>query len=313
MIDTLLLVALPASGKSEIRRYLESLTAEERAEAFGLGPLVELDDFPYVHCMRRVSQELRRLGGPTRFFDGLDRPFADPRDWGTLTLLLDEDYRHLETPPDSGTEPARRLFERIDRARRALGMEPAFATLEPGIRDALAAAVDTDASTLLDGLARDVPSDRTVIVEFARGGPEGASLPLPPPHGYGYALSLFSDPLLQVAKILYVWVTPEESRRRNRERSRPGEEGSILFHGVPEKVMRQDYGTDDLAWLLEHSDRPGTVAVDHPGHRHHLPTAVFDNREDHTSFLRDDPTRWSDDALARLRRELSATFNRLQG
>ena len=312
MIETLLLVALPASGKSEIRRYLTSLPDEERAEAFGLGPLVQLDDFPYVHFMRRVSVEVRRLRGPARFFTGVDRPFLDPRDWGTLTLLLDEDYRNLETPPEPNTEPARLLFDRIDRARRALGIEPAFAPLEPGMLDALADAVRADAAAVLEGLPRDLPDGRTVVVEFARGGPEGASLPLSPPHGYGYALSLFSEALLEVAKILYVWVTPEESRRRNRERTRPGEEGSILFHGVPEEVMRREYGCDDFLWLVEHTDRPGTVTVDHGEHRHHLPAAVFDNRADHTSFLRDDPDRWSGEKLHRLRAELSAAFDRLR-
>lgn len=310
MIDTLLLVALPASGKSELRRYLESLPDGDRAEVFGLGPLVELDDFPYVHFMRRVSVELRRLGGPPLFFDGVDRPFLDPRDWGTLTLLLDDDYRRLGTPPGPDSDPARLLFDRIDRARHELGMEPAFASLD--VVDVLAEAVQVDAAAVVDGLPRDVPEDRTVVVEFARGGPEGAALPLQPPHGYGYALSLFSEPLLEGAKILYVWVTPEESRRRNRERSRPGAEGSILFHGVPEEVMRADYGTDDFLWLWEHSDRAGTVPVDHRGHRHRLPAAIFDNRTDHTSFLRDDPARWPGEDVERLRTELVDVFDRLR-
>ncbi len=308
VIDTLLLVALPASGKSELRRYLESLSDDERSEAFGLGPLVQLDDFPYVHFMRRVSQELRCLGGPPRFFDGDDRPFRDPDDWGTLTLLLDEDFRNLGQEPPHAVHPARLLFERIDRARRNLGIDPAFATLDADLVERLARAVAADAADVIGGLPRQVPEGRTVVVEFARGGPDGATPPLRPPYGYGYALSLFSDRLLETARALYVWVTPEESRRRNRERTRPGEEGSILFHGVPDEVMRADYGTDDFLWLLEHSDLPGTVPVEHPGHRHHLRAAVFDNREDHTSFLREDPERWPEDALAALRRELEEVF-----
>ncbi len=36
LIDTLLLFSLPASGKSEVRRYLAHLTPEQCREDFGL-------------------------------------------------------------------------------------------------------------------------------------------------------------------------------------------------------------------------------------------------------------------------------------
>lgn len=56
-----ILVALPASGKSEVRTFLASLT-EEQNRNLRLGPTVQLDDFPYVHMMRRIDDELNRLG-----------------------------------------------------------------------------------------------------------------------------------------------------------------------------------------------------------------------------------------------------------
>ncbi len=68
LIDTLLLLALPASGKSEVRRYLAKLTPDQCREDFGLGPTVQLDDFPYVHIMRRIDEELGRRGQETLFF-----------------------------------------------------------------------------------------------------------------------------------------------------------------------------------------------------------------------------------------------------
>src|SRR5438445_6161715 len=51
ILDVLLLLALPASGKSEVRRYLASLSPEQCRGDFHLGPTVQLDDYPYVHMM----------------------------------------------------------------------------------------------------------------------------------------------------------------------------------------------------------------------------------------------------------------------
>ncbi len=67
-IDTLLLLALPASGKSELRRYLEHLDPDVAATDFGLGPTVDLDDYPYVHLMRRISEVVRSLDAAPVFF-----------------------------------------------------------------------------------------------------------------------------------------------------------------------------------------------------------------------------------------------------
>jgi len=40
LIDTLLLLALPASGKSEVRKYLASLTPEQCRNELHMGPTV---------------------------------------------------------------------------------------------------------------------------------------------------------------------------------------------------------------------------------------------------------------------------------
>ena len=72
ILDVLLLLALPASGKSEVRRYLASLSPEQCRNDMHLGPTVQLDDYPYVHMMRRVSQELRKAGEGGVFFDSDD-------------------------------------------------------------------------------------------------------------------------------------------------------------------------------------------------------------------------------------------------
>ena len=111
------------------------------------------------------------------------------------------------------------------------------------------------------------------------------------------------------ASILYVWVEPEESRRRNRERAMPGREGdaSILHHGVPEAVMIEDYGIDDMYWLEGQARLPGTIPIGSAD----IPMQRLDNRDDRTSFLRAEPAEWPTDAVDELHRDLSSALLRL--
>mgnify|MGYP003604610059 CR=1 FL=1 len=48
ILDTVLLFSLPASGKSETRTYMASLTPEQCVQEMAMGPTVQLDDYPYV-------------------------------------------------------------------------------------------------------------------------------------------------------------------------------------------------------------------------------------------------------------------------
>lgn len=305
-LDVLLLLALPASGKSELRRYLGHLEDGART-GLGVASPTGLDDYPYVHLMRRISRELRARGAHPVFFGGDDLPMLESRDWGTLIHLLNEDfadlYRPEPGPPDRGGSW---LLDRLDRARARAGADPPFAALPADLRSAVVAAIDDEAADLGAALHAKRGPSGTVVIEFARGGAEGALPPLP--YGYQYSLSILDPQILRRASILYVWVTPAESRRRNRERARPDGDASILFHGVPEVVMRHDYGTDDMGWLLERSDRPGTVRVDHREGTFHLPAARFDNRDDLTSFLRQDPAAWPSGSLERLHARLAGAL-----
>lgn len=309
-IDTLLLCALPASGKSEVRRYMASLPPESVENDLHMGPTTQLDDYPYVHLMRRISEEMVERGMDGAYFRSSDQPFTDPRDWGTLIHLVNEDYRDLHEHPDLDISPAAPwLFARMDAARTSAGAPPVFSALDEATRAALADAVEEDAAQLLADKRAEIPSSldgRTIVIEFARGGAEGASLPLDPPFGYAHSFACLSDEILQRASVLYVWVTPEDSRRKNDERAKPGREGdaSILHHGVPEAVMRGDYGTDDMGHLIETSEKPGTVTVQAHGQTYHLPVARFDNRDDLTSFLRGEPSEWPAESVAAIHQGL---------
>jgi hypothetical protein len=314
VIDVLLLLGLPASGKSEVRRYLAGLDPARRAADLGLGVPVHLDDYPYVHLMRRLSRELRRLGAHPIFFATDAEPLLEPGDWLTLTALLDEDYAHLSRPPAPPEHPAADLLDRFDQARTVAGLPVPFAGLPPPIRAALETAVEEEAAALARALAGSRPASpegHTAVIELSRGAGEGRRPPLPPPWGYAHSLSALSPEILERAAAFYVWVTPEESRRRNRERALPGEEGSILHHGVPERVLRHDYASDDIAWLLDHADCSGHITLATHGRRYQIPTVRFDNRADHTSFLRADPASWPPGRVAALHQRLAAAFRAL--
>src|SRR5439155_9138972 len=87
--------------------------------------------------------------------------------------------------------------------------------------------------------------------------------------------------------------------------------GSILHHGVPMAVMLGDYGCDDMAWLIEHSDHADSVKVETRGRTWHLPVARFDNRVDKTSFVRADRALWEPEQVAALHGGLRGALDRL--
>lgn len=316
-IETLLLLALPASGKSEIRTFLKTFSAAECAALFHLRPTVQLDDFPYVHLMRQTDAALRQSGAAPVFFRAADKPFVDARDWGTLIELINEDHAQLVLGRGfEGPHAASWLLERFDRARTLVGAKAVSPSLSASQRAAVTDRLEGDARAFLTELNETVGRGlgaQTLLIEFARGGPDGAKMPLPAPLGYAYSLARLSPAILERAHILYVWVTPEESRRKNDARTDPNDPGSILHHGVPMEVMLNDYGCDDIAYLLEQSDKPGTVRVAAHGRTFHIPMARFDNRVDKTSFVRAPKESWCEDDVTCLRDGLAVLRGLLRG
>lgn len=315
-IDVLLLLALPASGKSEARRYLASLSPEQCHEQFGIGHTVQLDDFPYVHIMRRITDELTDRGHTGMFFLSPALPFRNPVDWLTLIELLNEDYEDLVNKNKPAPESAALwLFDRIDAARVRAGGEAIINTLNEDLRKEIAGPIEEEARKLLADKIAEVPDTlegKTVVVEFARGGADGSPFPLVHPFGYKASLAQLSEKMLSKASILYIWVEPEESRRKNAARTDPNDPGSILHHGVPLAVMYGDYGVCDMAYQLEQSAKPNTVQVDKNGQSYFLPLGRFDNRVDKTSFIREDVDKWSDADKSALQEGMRAAFDELE-
>ena len=176
-IDILLLLALPASGKSEARRYLASLSPEECEQHFGIGHTVQLDDFPYVHIMRLISDEMTARGHEGPFFRSSALPFREPLDWGTLMHLMNEDYDDLVNQERHEPESAAQwMFSRLDQARDRVGAPLVFQDLDLDLRAELARELEAECRDLLDKKNASIPDTlegKTVVIEFARGGADG--------------------------------------------------------------------------------------------------------------------------------------------
>jgi hypothetical protein len=288
-----------------------------------MGPTLQLDDYPYVHLMHRIDDELLSRGLSDQFYNGPSRPFKDAWTWAALVELLNEDYAALRAGTQTEVaSAAQHLFDRFDAAHAKVGMHPGLGDLPHRVRVAIAAALETECRAELDALNRQNglgTEGRTIVLEAARGGPNGSAFPLTPPYGYETAFQHLSTDILARSSMIYIWVDPAESRRKNIERGRPNGQGSILHHSVPMEVMLGQYGCDDFAWLLEASDRPGTIRVERivpegdgfQAKAFHIPAARFDNRNDLTSFVRASQDAWQPSEVAAIHGGLQAAFRQL--
>jgi len=80
--------------------------------------------------------------------------------------------------------------------------------------------------------------------------------------------------------------------------------------------MLQQYGTDDMDYLLSQSDKPGTIRVEriiasqgkHTARVFHLPFGRLDNRVDRTTFVRAPKEQWSPADVKKLHDGLVEAF-----
>lgn len=305
LIETLLLFSLPASGKSEMRKYMASLTPKQCQQDFHIGPTLQLDDYPYVHLMHRIDDELKANGWKHVFYGGPARPFQDGWTWAALIELLNEDYADLMASRTvAPVSCGQWVMDRLDAAHEKVGVHPHLGDVPHRIRVKVAQAIEAECRHEVDARnaqAKQSKQGRTVVIECARGGANGSAYPLTPPQGYATTFETLSADILEKAAVLYIQVEPAESRRKNIERGRPDGAGSILHHSVPMEVMLSEYGTDDMAYLRSLSSRPDTISIErilmdgqgkYRARTFHLPVAFFDNRKDKTTFVRGDAKKW---------------------
>ena len=112
----------------------------------------------------------------------------------------------------------------------------------------------------------------TLILEFARGSEHG---------GYAEAFLHLADDLLHRAAIVYMFVSFEESLRRNRRRFEPERPDGTLEHSVPEDVLTRLYRDED--WAKFSAADPDFLTV--RGIR--VPYVVFENQVHVRTGVRD--------------------------
>ena len=333
-LPILMFSSLPASGKSESRRYLKSLT-KEQTDKFHLGETsTQVDDYPYVDAMRKIDAAAEKVLGETVFFDPKNQMFYNSYDWGTLVYMINDDYFDIKAcnpkvPERFAQDPVEWLFNRYDVAAVKTGHFPSrFFNLklkhgEEKYKEFKKECHDLCA-TILKEKYENIPTSlegKTIVFEFARGGPEGATFPLKAPYGYEYSLSLFDKEILENAAILYIWVTPEMSYNKNLQRAKEGAEGKSqtvstqlsLNHGVPHNVMKGEYGTDDIDYLLSLSPKKNYLPIKKDDKEYHVRCGRFDNRVDLTSDFRKPQKDWTPEQIKKMEDGMKAAFDALLG
>ena len=332
VLPILMFCALPASGKSESRRFFKSLTKEEMAQ-FHLGDsTTQVDDYPYVDALEKIDVFCKETLGKTVFKDPNTRLFLYGYDWGTLTYLINDDYLDIKKldkkiPPEYEADPVKWLFKRYDDASEKTGHIPRrFEELEKN--------EDKDkfqefkkkcynlCKTLLHDKYDNIPESlegKTIVFEFSRGGAKGSTFPLVAPKGYEYTLSLFDDDILNNANILYIWVTPEQSFQKNKQRELEGLQGKSqtvstqlsLNHGVPDSVMNNEYGCDDFEYLMSLSKDGKYLPIKKNGKEFKVKAGRLDNRTDLTSDFRKPQKDWTKEQIAKMTEAMVKAFDAL--
>jgi hypothetical protein len=113
----------------------------------------------------------------------------------------------------------------------------------------------------------DYHSEYTALLEFSRGSEHG---------GYRTACDHLSDEILKKAAIVYVDVSYEESKRKNRRRFNPDKPDSILEHGLPDEKLERLY--KEVDWQEFSAADPHFVTI--KGFK--VPYVIFQNEPEIT-------------------------------
>lgn len=129
VFDILILIARPASGKSETIHYLKNTPLEQRRALFHVGKIEEIDDFPMLWTWFEEDDLLSQMGRP-RLHSTAEGYFREPYLWNLLIRRIALEYAKAQREPRG--EPTTTLIE-FARGKEHGGYREAFAHLSQEI------------------------------------------------------------------------------------------------------------------------------------------------------------------------------------
>lgn len=99
---TLLLIARPAAGKSEIINYLKNTPKDKRISRFHIGEFVEIDDFPMLWTWFEEDALLEKMGYP-RLHTTPEGYFISQHMWDLLIERINLEYQKFMRDFDRDT------------------------------------------------------------------------------------------------------------------------------------------------------------------------------------------------------------------
>lgn len=136
IFSTLLLIARPAAGKSEIIAFLNKISDQTREESFHMGKIVEIDDFPMLWTWFEEDHLLEHMGKP-RLHTDEEGYFKETYLWDLLVERISLEYQKLLREQPDLHDDSTAIIE-FSRGEEHGGFRRAFRHLSPDILEDLA-------------------------------------------------------------------------------------------------------------------------------------------------------------------------------
>jgi hypothetical protein len=133
--DTLLIIARPAAGKSEIINYLKNTPEAERSTRFHIGNFTEIDDFPMLWTWFEEDDLLEKMGKPRLHTDDAGY-FKYPYLWDLLIERISLEHKKLKR--DISELDNQTILIEFSRGSQHGGYRSAFQHLSDSVLERLA-------------------------------------------------------------------------------------------------------------------------------------------------------------------------------
>ena len=135
IFNTLLMIARPAAGKSEVIQYLKQTPSTDRVNRFHIGQFSEIDDFPMLWTWFEEDDILEKMGKP-RLHSDSDGYFLYPYLWDVLIERICLDYAKRKR--DQAGKPPETILIEFSRGSQHGGYRSAFQHLSDAVVENLA-------------------------------------------------------------------------------------------------------------------------------------------------------------------------------